>query len=72
MNTVISKKNAQEYMERKYFPALFPVYSFLNHCCMPNTTMFSIGNFNFIVANADIKKGEEITTGYKNGDYEER
>ena len=40
---------------------IFDLPSLINHSCVPNTFHFFIGDFVFIKASRDIKKGEEIT-----------
>lgn len=44
--------------------AIWVKFAFFNHSCDENTNRFSIGNFIFVKAKKDIKKGDEITTGY--------
>lgn len=48
--------------------AIFPTFSLVNHDCVPNTVQeLSVENgeiFMNLIANRDIKKGEEITTSY--------
>lgn len=44
---------------------LYPVASFMNHCCVPNTMHNFDRNFKMIVkATLPIYKGQEITTSY--------
>lgn len=58
------------YDELSIASGLFYYSSFLSHSCTPNTHIFGLGNFMFIISEKNIKKNEELTTFYVENDKE--